>query len=251
MNVHRSAPTLLALSLLAACAGVPDAKQRKAAEIHHDIGLEALRAGRAPEALKEFDAALEVDPRFAEAWLGKGLVLEFAFDKTAEAEQAYRKAIALKPSLPEAENNLGQLLARTGRTEEAIRSFDAALSEMSYREPWVARMNKGLTLYRANRRDEGIAEMRACLRVSPAYCAGHRQLGQVYFSEGRVADAIDEFRASARYCEKSPDAHRQLGDAYKRAADLESARGAYQRCADLGMGTVDGEECRRALELLQ
>lgn len=241
----------LATLLVSGCAHGPDSRERKSAEIHYDLGVEALRNGRAPEAMKEFDAALELDDGFAEAWLGKGLVLERAFNKDAEAEHAYRKAIALNPAYAEAWTDLGQLLARTGRTQEALQAFDSALSEMSNREPWVARFNKGLTLYYASRREEGLAEMRACLRGQPAYCEGHRLLGGLLLSDGKVKEAIDEFRSYVRYCDRIPDAHFQLGSAHMKAGDVDAARAEFQRCMELGSGAVIGEECRKSMELLQ
>ncbi len=240
----------LAALLVAGCAGVSSGG-RQNAEIHNALGMEALRTGRAPDALKEFDAAIEIDEGYPEAWLGKALVLERAFGKDADAEKAYRRAIALNPSFPEAWNNLGQLLARTGRTDEALKAFDAALSEMSYREPWVARINKGLTLYRAGRREEGLAEMKACLRTQPAYCGGHRLLGGIYLEEGRVRDAVEEFGAYARYCEKVADAHAMLGQAHMKGGNVDAAREEFERCSKLGVGTVVGEECLKSLELLQ
>jgi type IV pilus assembly protein PilF len=241
----------LASLLLAACVHTPDSRERKTADIHHDLGVEALRAGRAPEALREFDAAIALDPRFSEAWLGKGLVLERAFNKDADAERAYRKAIELNPAFAEAWTDLGQLLARTGKTQEALQAFDAALAEMSNREPWVARFNKGLTLYYASRRDEGMVEMQACLRGQPAYCEGHRLLGKLLLDEGKVKEAIEEYRSYVRYCDRVADSHLQLGSAHMKAQDVEAARAEFERCIQLSTGTVLGEECRKKLELLK
>jgi type IV pilus assembly protein PilF len=237
--------------LVSACVHGPNSRERKSAEIHYDLGVEALRNGRAPEAMKEFDEALKLDDGFAEAWLGRGLVLERAFNKDAEAERAYRRAIEINPGYAEAWTDLGQLLARTGKTQEALQAFDAALSEMSNREPWVARFNKGLTLYFSARRDEGLAEMRACLRGQPAYCEGHRLLGGILLGDGKVKEALEEFRSYVRYCDRVPDAHFQLGSAHMKAGDVDAARAAFQRCIELGSGAVIGEECRKSLELLE
>lgn len=249
-RLRLAAPTAVALAL-AACAGVPSGGDRQNAEIHHALGIEALRAGRAPDALREFDAAIDVDSHYPDAWLGKGLVLEGAFGRDAEAEKAYRRALDLNPSFPEAWTDLGQLLARTGRTEEALKAFDAAMAEMSYREPWVARINKGMTLYRAGKREEGLAEMKACLRAQPAYCAGHRMLGGIFLEEGKIREALDEFGVYARYCEKVADAHALLGQAHMKGGDAEAARADFDRCAKLGVGTVVGEQCLKSLEQLQ
>ena len=250
MHTRILAATLAPL-LLVACAHGPSGRERQNAEIHHALGMEALRAGRVNDAVREFDEAIALDDGYADAWLGKALMLERAYGKEAEAEKAYRRALALAPGFPEAHNNLGQLLARQGRTDEALREFDAAMSEMGYREPWVARMNKGLTLYAANRREEGLAEMRACLRAQPAYCYGRRELGAILLKEGKTQEAIVELQAYARYCDKVPDAHLQLGNAYKRAGDLEKAVQELARCEELSPGTAVGEECRSALEPLR
>jgi len=243
------AATLAALA--AACAHGPSARERQSAEIHHDLGVEALNAGRAPDALREFDAALAIDDRFVEAHLGRGLVLEYGFGKLAEAEQAYRRAIEVRPGYPEALNNLGQLLARTGRSDEAIRAFDEALGNMLYKEPWVARCNKGQALYRAGRRDEGLAELKGCLAVAPAFCQGRRELGRILLGEGKVKEAIAELQVYARACERTADAHYQLGLAHMRAGDAAAARERFQRCEELDPNGTVGIDCRRSLELLQ
>jgi Tfp pilus assembly protein PilF len=252
MPTHRSLPlAALAAASLLACAHAPSARERKTAEIHHDLGVDALRAGRYPDALKEFDAAIASDDGFAEAYRGRGLVLDLGFGRLPEAEKAYRMAVELRPSFSEAHNDLGQLLARTGRWDEAIREFDLALENMLYKEPFVARCNKGLATWGSGRKDDGIAQMRSCVGTWPAYCRGHRDLGRSLLEDRRTKEALDELGAYARYCDQIPDAHLQLGLAKMKAGDVAGARVSFERCRDLGDGTRDGEECRRSLSLLE
>lgn len=253
MRLHRSLPLLAALAAasLLACAHGPSAHERKTAEIHHDLGVDALRQGRFPEALKEFDVSIEADESFPEAWRGRGLVLDLGFGRLPDAEKAYRKAIELRPSYSEAHNDLGQLLARTGRWDEAIREFDLALDNMLYKEPFVARCNRGLATWGSGRKDDGIAQMRSCVTSWPTYCRGRRDLGRSLLEDKRTKEALDELSAYARYCEKVPDAHLQLGLARMKAGDIAGAKASFERCRDLGEGTRDGEECRRSLALLE
>jgi type IV pilus assembly protein PilF len=254
MRTHLRTHLTPAVALLAAalaCAHGPSAKERRTADIHHDLGLEALRAGRAQDALREFDQALVADDRFAEAHLGRGLVLELGFGRLDEAERAYRRAIELRPGYSDARNDLGQLLARTGRYDEAIVEFDAALSDMMYREPYVARCNKGQTLWHMGRKEDGLRELRACLAVAPRYCDGRRELGRLLLGDGRVKDALGELSAYARACEQRADAHLQLGLARMKAGDAAGARESFERCGQLGEGTEEGDECRRSLALLE
>jgi len=253
MELRRTLPRLAALAATAvlACVHGPSAKDRRTAEIHHDLAVEALGQGRWPDALREFDAALAIDDGFADAHRGRGLVLDLGFGRLDDAERSYRRAIQLRPTFSEAHNDLGQLLARTGRSDEAIREFDAALENMLYKEPFVARCNKGLAIYRAGRRDEGLVQLRACVAGTPTYCRGHRDLGRALLDERRTKEALDELSSYARYCERVPDAHLQLGLARMKAGDVPGARTEFERCKELGNGTADGEECRRSLSLLE
>ncbi|HVP68912.1 MAG TPA: tetratricopeptide repeat protein [Anaeromyxobacteraceae bacterium] len=247
---HESLLALL-LPVLVACATAPSAKDKNTAVIHHDLAAEALRAGRMQEALREYDEALKLDPDLAEAHLGRGVVLEFGFDKLDEAEVEYRRAIELKPGLADAHNDLGQLLARTGRLEQALAEFDAALAVMQYREPWVARCNKGLALWRLGRKSEGLAEMRTCLGLAPRYCQGWRELGRVQLADGMARDAIASQEQYVRNCDKAPDAYYQLALAQLKAGQAERARESFARCAELAPGTALGDECRSSGEKLR
>lgn len=238
------------MALAAACAHGPSAKERQNAEIHYNLGLDAMRNGRVQDALKEYDEALKLDERFADAHLGRGLVLELAFGRSAEAEREYRRALELRPGYSEAHNNLGQLLAKSGRLEEAVWQFDAALQNMLYKEPWVARCNKGQALWRMGRRDDGLAEFRACLTLAPRFCQGQRELGRLWLAEGKAREAIEAFSQYARVCERSPDAWFQLGLGYLRAGEADKAREALEKCLSLGGEDSIAEDCRRAREAL-
>ena len=239
------------LLLASACAHGASSRDKETAVVHADLGAEAIRGGRSQESLKSYDEALKLDPDLAEAHMGRGVVLELAFGRLDEAEAEYRKAILLKPGLAEAHNNLGQLLAKTGRLEEAVKEFDTAASIMLYREPWVARCNKGQALYRMGKKDDGLREFRTCLTIAPRYCAGHRELGLIHLGDGRLKEALDELGTYAHDCDKAVDAHLQLGLVRMRMGDLTGAKESFQQCLALSRGAPSGDECRRRLERLE
>jgi type IV pilus assembly protein PilF len=239
------------IALCLACAHSPSRREREAAEIHYNLGLEALRAKRVQEALREFDLSLASDDGLAEAYVGRGLVYEFGYGKLAEAERDYRKAIALKPNFSEAHNDLGQLLAREGHLEEAVKEFDLALGNMLYRDPAVARCNKGQALYRLGRREEGLSEIGICLSLAPHYCAGHRDLGQIRLAEGKVKEALESFTQYAEDCPTEADAWLQLGLTAVKAGDAQKARDAFERCTALNGSDATRDECQRRLEVLR
>jgi type IV pilus assembly protein PilF len=246
MTARRRRSVALALLLaLSGCASAPTRKAREAAEIHYQLGAEALQANRREDALREFGEALQQDDRHASAHLGRGIVYQY-FGKLTEAEADYRRAIELDPSFSDAHNALGQLLAQTGRLEAAVASFDRALGNMLYTQAYVARCNKGQALYRMGKRDEGITELRACLAAAPRYCPGHRELGRIQLEQGTVKEALASLRRYSELCDKAPDAWFQLGLAQMRAGDTEQARAAFERCGSMAPDGPLGDECRKA-----
>jgi type IV pilus biogenesis/stability protein PilW len=233
-----------------ACAHGPSKKDREGAEIHYQLGAEALRAGRRGDAIQEFDRAIQLDERHPTAHLGRGITLQL-FGKLPEAEQEYRRALELRPDFPDARNGLGQLLASTGRLEEAVREFDLALEDMTYREAYVARCNKGMALYRLGRRDEGIGQLQTCVSLAPRYCQGHRELGRIQLDAGRLKEALESLGRYAELCEKVPDAWYQLALARMRAGDPDRAREAFQKCESVAGEDPLADECRRKVQALQ
>ena len=248
MTSHTSRPLLVSGALLLAaalaCASTPSRKERETAEIHFQLGAEALQANRRDDALREFGEALRLDEQHAPAHLGRGIVYQY-FGKRAEAAADYRRALALDPDFSDAHNALGQLLAQTGRLEQAVAEFDRALDNMVYREAYVARCNKGQALYRMGKREEGVSELRTCLSTAPRYCQGHRALGQIQLEQGKVKDALSSLKRYTELCEKVPDAWFQLGLAQMRAGDPEQARTAFERCEAVAGDGPMAEQCRQ------
>ena len=80
--------------------------------------------GNFPQARRRAQAAIEANPNDAYAYFVLGLVLEMARDDRG-AQNAYEKAISLDPRSPDAQINLGNLLMRNGRYEEAATHYRA------------------------------------------------------------------------------------------------------------------------------
>jgi type IV pilus biogenesis/stability protein PilW len=248
--MRRAGLVTVLLATALACAHAPSKKEREAAEIHYQLGAEALQAGRRSEAMHEFEEALRSNEHHAAAHLGRGLIYQLS-GKPQEAESDYRRALQLKPDFADAHNALGQLLASTGRLEQAIQEFDLALGDITYREGYVARCNKGLALYNLGRRDEALGQLRTCVSLAPRYCQGHRELGRLELDQGRFQEALESLNRYVELCDKVPDAWYQLALARMKAGDPERAREAFERCAGISGEDPLAEECRRKAQALQ
>lgn len=70
--------------------------------------MQLWQAGRLPEAISKFEAALQLDPNNPTGWNGLGWAY-FNSGKPADGEKAFQKVIELEPDHPAALNGLGQI----------------------------------------------------------------------------------------------------------------------------------------------
>lgn len=99
-----------------------------------NLGVAYYQQGRLREAQDTFRKVLSLNPDDAETHYLLAAALIQAGD-LATAEQELNRALELKPDLPEARFGMGVLRRLQGRTEEAIREFEAFLQGPPAQDP--------------------------------------------------------------------------------------------------------------------
>lgn len=138
---------------------------------YNNYGVEVGEAGRMDDALKSFEAAVQLNPRYATA-LGN---LGIAYRKKRMYDQAsatLRKALAIAPNDPKAEFNLAIVLAAEKKYTEAWEHYEAALRltpndrgiRLSYSD---ALSNYGALMGQSGKREDAISIFRRALEVNP------------------------------------------------------------------------------------
>lgn len=113
------------------------------ARAHTDLGAVYFQQKQFEIALEEFTHATKIDPSFASAFNGLGLVnAELGRDDVADAN--FRQAIQLEPSNSEAHNNYGSFLCARSRFDESITEFLAAVKNPLYATPAMAYTNAAI-----------------------------------------------------------------------------------------------------------
>lgn len=131
-----------------------------------------------------------------------------------DAETLYRATLAGNPDSWMAHNQLGNVLVRSDRIQEAIAEYDAAERlRPDIAEPHLSR---GVALIRADpaRISEVIGEFETAVRIEPKWAEAHVDLGNALtYVAGRLPGAIVEFKAALRLNPNLAEAHNGLGNA--------------------------------------
>ncbi len=107
----------------------------------------------------------------------------------AQAERYLRQCIALEDSMAAAHTNLGNLLHKQGRSEEAQERYESAL--LHDPEQPEARYNLANLFEEMGDRDMAIAELRQVCTRSPAFADAHYNLAILLSEIGGEAQARD------------------------------------------------------------
>lgn len=118
-----------------------------------------------------------------------------------QAEQAYRKAIELNPSLLSAYMGLAQTFLFAGKTDEAMKEYEAVL----VKEPNVIQAHMMLGLNHEQRNELGKAQARyeTILKLNPKFAPAANNLAWVIAQQGGNLDVALSHAQTAR--EGSPD----------------------------------------------
>jgi len=172
-------------------------------------------------------AAPEKDPNQHLLWAKLGEAYDVA-GRNEEAAQAYQQAVNAKPDDPGYYNNLGNVLARAGKIDEARAAYTKS-AELDPTKAATAWRNFGISLYNAN----------------------------------RLGDAVEPLQKSAELDPKNPQTWYLLGASLvykmtvKKVGDKDVpvfAPGtieAYQKAVELDPNGIYGQQAKQGLEQLQ
>jgi type IV pilus assembly protein PilF len=243
----------LALLLVSAgCAHTPSEKERRSAEIHYDLAVQAQQQGLMQDAVRELNQALEKDPDSPEANNLMGILLHLSFRRPDEAIVHYERALKVRPTYSEARNNLANVHLDQGRYDTAIKLYEQVLNDMLYPTPFMAQGNMGWAYYKKGDPERALQSIKAAVTTNPGFCLGYKNLGHIYDELGKTDDACRQY---SRYRENCPD----VADAYMREGVCEAKRGQVDAAKEAFAGCEAKaraaehqlkDDCRRLLEKL-
>jgi Flp pilus assembly protein TadD len=124
-----------------------------------------------------------------------------------EAITLYERILCLN-DLPVIRNSLGQLLAESGRHNDALVHYErAAALDPSYAD---ALCNWGSSLSHLDRLDEAEAKLRSAIAADPNFAHAHHNLAVVLKETGRIDEAVRQARRAIRLAPQNPSYYENL-----------------------------------------
>ena len=175
-------------------------------------------SGRYDDALDYLRQHQQAAPGDHHALVEEGRVLS-DLGRYAEAEAVLRRATRVRDAA--AEYNLGQVLDRLGRDDEARARYEAALAI----DPYHARAinNLGVWLDRHGQGAAAIALLERAIRAAPENADAYSNLGSAYLRARRLPDAMRVLQVSVALAPNAADARNNLGIALAESGRLPDA----------------------------
>src|SRR5712692_167128 len=162
------------------------------------LGLDTIDLTKAAQATLATGLVRPLQPPAdqAEVWFERASEWDADPVQWEDAIGAYRRVIAIDPTYADAWNNLGLLLHRMGRYDEAQTAYTSALDQDS--QCCEAAYNLGSLHEDRGAFEEAIVDYRRALELSPDYADAHFNLAGALARNGRDGDAIKHWQ---RYLE--------------------------------------------------
>ncbi len=202
----------------------------KYAQAYIDRGLAYSRKGDPDRALADYNEALRLDPKLALAYAGRG----HAYARKGDLVRAFadcEEALRLDPKLALAYNSRGLAYARKGDPDRAIADYNEALRL----DPKLAMAydNRGLAYSRKGDPDRAIADYNEALRLDPKLALAYARRGHAYARKGDLVRAFADCEEALRLDPKLAMAYNSRGHAYARKGDLDRAIADYNEALRL------------------
>lgn len=178
------------------------------ADVHNLVGVCLNLLGDAEDAIGEFDLALEINPRYAEALVNRALSLQELgrYDEAQESFQAASEAdmeegvdrfpAVLAAKLANQHADLGDLYAAGGALPEAADQYRRAL-EIRPRFADI-RCRLARTLIELGEFQAAVAELEEALRLNPGFREARINLGLAWYRSGDLDAAAREWEHARR-----------------------------------------------------
>ncbi len=223
-----------------------ESESRRRARIRLELAVGYFEQGKVDVALDELKQVIAIDPTFGDAFTLRGMIF-MRLNDSRQAEDSFRRAMALNPRDANTLHNYGWLQCQAGRYDEATRLFEQAVANPLYSERAKTLMTLGVCQVRAGRMADAERNLARSYELDAANPVTGYNLANLLFRRG-------DFQRSQFYIRRlnnsemanaeslwlgikverrlnDADATRQLGEQLRKRFPQSRERAAFDRGA--------------------
>jgi tetratricopeptide (TPR) repeat protein len=243
------------------------------AELYNEMGNVRCEQGEYEEGIRYFEKALSINPGYlparqniCSAFLAQKKLdeavncysealqerndwpnmeqmyhkLGWAYEQKGDfilAEKNYRKALVVKPDYIPSENDLGRVLAKQGKLDEAVTCFNGLL--MQKEDSVEAHSNLALVLSMQGKYDEAVKHFARVLELNPKYPDGHERMGELLIAAGKPEEAVEHLNEALQTSAGNSNVYAELGTAYNQLGKYDLAIQDWTKAIELAPDNAD------------
>lgn len=182
------------------------------------------QAGQLEAAVFSYREAVKKDPSFADPAYNLGVLLD-RMKRWDEARQAYQLCLAADPRQAEVRANLGRVLLQQGYSEQAAQELVLAVRSPDARSQWTTLL--GRALVETGRTAMALQVLRqATLKRDPE---GAFELGRLLEGRRLYLEAAEAYGIAGSLGSSGPEAYYNQGTMYMNAERFDLAERAYRQ----------------------
>ena len=198
----------------------------KYADAHLNKGSVLQKNGEFDAAMESFNKALSINPYHSIAHFNMGNALNEKSELDASVE-SYEKAIKIKPDYAEAYFNMGIVLENKGELDAAMESYEQAIKiKPDYAEAYN---NMGNARKDTGDLDTAIDNYKQVLKIKPDYEAACNNIGIILTDKGEFDAAIDSYKQAIKIKPDYAEAFNNMGNALENKGELDAAMESYKQ----------------------
>lgn len=149
----------------------------------------------------------------------------------AEAEELYRKVLAIRSGVAGDYSNLGGTLAGQGKLDEAIGYYRKAL-DLDDDDPYALN-NLAMAVAQKGDAESAIVYLERALEIEPRYPEAHHNMGLIRAGQRRLDEAIEHYRRALEQNPSFARVHNDLGTAWAGLGELDRALESWRRALEI------------------
>lgn len=206
--------------------------REKDPQYQYNVGLFYLNSNNVDEAMRYFNKALNLNPRYHFALNALGLAYSMK-GNIQDAAKLYQKCLEIAPNFSEARNNLGTVYQELGYIDQAEVEFKKVIDDPEYPHKENPYYNLARLYFIRQDWQKALFYVDYAIKTGLRFHMGYNLRGMILENLERIPEAIDSYKQAIKIFPDELNYSFNLGAAYFKNNEFRQAGEIFEKIAPL------------------